>query len=78
MTDNTDKNDLIDILDSNPAVEDYSVKDAGVRFWIGVRAYEGAKQAVIDDIESLEDVGLRHEKTENDWEWYYASLPQEQ
>lgn len=76
MTDSTDKNDLIDILGASPAVDDYSVKADGVRFWVGVRAHKGSQQAVIDDIESLDGVELRHEKTENDWLWYYASLPQ--
>lgn len=77
MTDNTDKNDLIDILDSSPAVSDYSVKeDGGVRFWVGVRTYRGDQQAVIDDIEALDGVELELEKTENDWYWYFASVSQ--
>lgn len=69
-------NELTDILEENPSVEDYDVKDGGVRFWIGTRAYKEAKQAVVEDIESLEDVELEVEKNENDWLWYYASVPQ--
>lgn len=69
-------NELTDILDESPAVEDYDVKDDGVRFWVGVRAYDGAKQAVVDDIEALDGVELEFEKNENDWLWYYASVPQ--
>lgn len=76
MTDNIDKNGLIDILEENPAVSDYSVKEDGVRFWIGTRAYKGSQQAVIEEIESIDGVELTHEKTENDWKWYYASITQ--
>lgn len=69
-------NDVTDILDTSPAVDDYDVKDDGVRFWIGTRAYKEAKQAVIDDVEALDGVELELEKNENDWLWYYASVPQ--
>lgn len=68
--------DLTDILDENSAVEDYSVKEDGVRFWIGVRAYKESKQAAIDEIEGLDDVDLELEKNENDWYWYFASITQ--
>lgn len=68
--------EVTDILDENSAVHDYDVKNDGVQFWVGVRAYKEAKQAVIDDIEALDGVELTCEKNENDWLWYYASLTQ--
>lgn len=69
-------NELTDILEENPTVDDYDIKDDGVRFWVGTRAYKEAKQIVIDDIEGLDGVELEFEKIENNWEWYFASLTQ--
>lgn len=70
--------EVTDILDENPSVEDYSIKDDGVRFWVGVRSSKEAQQAVIDDIKAFDGVELTLEKNENDWRWYYASIPPEQ
>lgn len=67
-------NELTNILEENPAVDDFSVKDDGVRFWVGVRAHKGAKQAVVDDIEALDGVEVTREKNENGWLWFYASV----
>jgi len=66
--------DLTDILNENPAVDAFSFKDDGVRVWVGVRASRDAKQAAINDIETLDDIEITHEKTENGWEWHFASI----
>jgi hypothetical protein len=70
--------DVTDILDENPSVEDYSIKDDGVRFWVGVRSSKDSQQAAVDDIEALDGVELTLEKNENGWRWYYASITQKQ
>lgn len=66
--------DVTDILNENSAVDAYSIKDDGVRFWVGVRASKDAKQAAVDDVGALDGVEIIHEKVENGWEWYFASI----
>jgi len=56
--------DLTDILNENPAVDAFSFKDDGVRFWVGVRAGKGSQQAAVDDVEAIDGVEVTREKTE--------------
>jgi len=65
---------VTDILNENPAVDAFSFKDDGVRFWVGVRAGKGSQQAAVDDVEAIDGVEVTREKTENGWRWYFASV----
>lgn len=67
-------NELTDILTEHTVVDDYSIKDDGIRFWMGARASNDAKQDVLNAIGTLDGVEVTREKVENGWEWFYVSL----
>lgn len=70
--------EVVQILEDNPAVHDYSVSSNDrIRFWVGTPAHREAKQAVVTDLEGLEGVEVELEKQENDWLWYDISVTNE-
>lgn len=70
--------DATDVLEDNDTVDNYDIKDDGIRFWVSTEAYKEHRQAVEDDLESLEGVTLELEKTENDWYWFFITIDSEQ
>lgn len=65
---------VIDILEENPTVDGHDIKDNGVRFWVGTRAYKGDQQDVVENLRELDGVDLNDEGVENDWRWYFATI----
>jgi len=55
-------NKLTDIFNEYVAVDDYRREDDGLRFWMAARTSKTAKQAVIDDIKSLDKVEFTRKK----------------